>query len=337
MLDAVANTSAASHNVQRKSADSLTNRRHRIIRPVSSSLADDKETNGGETRADCVQDYSPCSCSVVSYDQISVVCGGVSVETVRDVFQRVNYPEIYSLDFYPLDDDETNTTISLPADFLGKTTVTSRISINCSYSSDDVYPHLVIDHLAFYSSQNNLTIFTVAYCHFGLQKDFNFLNGFNRLEELGISRIFNITAFQYLPPLPSLQRLFLQYCSDLNQIAFPDLTPAQLKNLFLWENEISEEKADEIFAKLVASTSADSIKELDLYRNSLTRIPSQVGSAFTKLKKVDIEDWNSISHISSSSLTFVSPYLKDLYLYSNGIKAIESGAFLHQQFVFSLV
>ena len=95
-MDAVANTSAASHNVQRKSADSLTNRRHRIIRPVSSSLADDKETNGGETRADCVQDYSPCSCSVVSYNQISVVCGGVSVETVRDVFQRVNYPEIYS-------------------------------------------------------------------------------------------------------------------------------------------------------------------------------------------------------------------------------------------------
>ena len=116
---------------------------------------------------------------------------------------------------------------------------------------------------------------------------------------------------------PSLQLpvLSFYFYRGLNQIAFPDLTPAQLKNLFLWENEISEEKADEIFAKLVASTSADSIEELDLYRNSLTRIPSQVGSAFTKLTKVDIEDWNSISHISSSSLTFVSPYLKDLYLY----------------------
>ena len=125
-MAAVANTSAGPRNVQRKNdkfADLLANRRHRIIRPVSAG--DDKEANGGETRAElCVQDYSPCSCSLDS-NQISVSCLGISVETVRDVFLRVNDPEIYQLEFSPPADD-TNT-FSLPEDFLGNTSVTDAI------------------------------------------------------------------------------------------------------------------------------------------------------------------------------------------------------------------
>ena len=324
-MAAVANTSADPRNVQRKndkSNDLLANPRHRIIRPVSSPLNDEKETNGSESRADCVQDYSPCSCYLESYG-IMVYCDGVSVETVRDVFQRVNDPEIYELDLlYPVADDETNPTISLPADFLGNTSVTRLYFFNDLATN---YRNLIINPFAFSSSQNSLTSFSVSHFDFGLQKKVNFLNGFNKLEGLNFGTITNFTAFQYLPPLPSLQYFSVYNCPELNQIPFPDLSYAKLK-VFDIGNKINDEMADEIVAKLAASNSADSLEQLDLsYNYLMTRIPSQVGSAFPKLKDVYLSG-NNISHIPSSSLTFAYP-LKLLSLGSNGLKKIETGAF----------
>ena len=329
MLAAIPNTLAGPRNVQRKndkSSDSLANPRHRNIHPVSSSLADDKEANGGETRADCAQDYSPCSC-IVDFNNGSLVnfvrCASVSVQNVRDVFQRVNEPEIYQLDLYPIA-DATNT-IFLSADFLGNTSVTGKIYIK----SISGYPNLVIDPLAFSSSQNSLMWLYIDSDYgfdFGLQKDFNILNGFNRLEGLYISHSTNFAAFQYLPPLPSLQILMIWYCPEINQIPFPDLSHAKLKDLSLYNNEISDGKADEIVSKLAASTSADSLGALILESNYLTRIPSQVGSVFPNLIYLFLRN-NNISHIPSSSLTFASPYLMDLNLSTNGLKTIESGAF----------
>ena len=174
-------------------------------------------------------DYFPCACSLESNIKVVKVvsCDGVSVGNVRDVFQRVNDPDIYELRLTLLPDEETNT-IFLPADFLGNTSVTSYIYI----SGNSNYPSLVIDPLAFRSSQNSLTKFNVKNLDFGLQEDFNFLNGFNKLEALWISYIKNLTAFQYLPPLPSFQELQVALTpSELNQIAFPDLRSAKLKHL----------------------------------------------------------------------------------------------------------
>ena len=272
------------------------------------------------------QDYSPCFCSL-NFNEIYVECEDVSVQTVRDVFQRVNDPEIFSLIWtQPLPDDETNTPEdSLPEDFLGNTSVTGKIYIQ-SYSINRL--NLFIDPLAFRASQKSLSSeFKVSNFDFGLQKDLNFLNGFDKLEELTFSTINNLTAFQYLPPLPLLQYLTIRGCSDVNEIAFPDLSPAKLKNLDLYDNEINDDKADEILAKLTALTSADSLGALDLYRNYLTRIPSQVESAFPNLQAVDLGN-NNISYIPSSSLTFASPYLNTLDLDSNELKTIESGAFV---------
>ena len=269
------------------------------------------------------KDYSPCSCSVDS-NQFSVSCYGVSVQTVRDVFLRVNDPEIYQLEFSPPADD-TNT-FSLPEDFLGNTSVTVEIQIDGNYNNFK-YPNLVIDPLAFRASQNSLTQFGVSRLNFGLKNAFNFLNGFNKLEELTFSQITNLTAFQYLPPLPSIQKLSIGNCpSELNQIPFPDLSPAKLNNLDLRTNEINDETADKIVAKLAASSSADSLVFLDLSFNYLTRIPSQVGSAFPKLKSVVLRN-NNILHIPSASFTFAYP-LKSLSLNDNKIKTIESGAFV---------
>ena len=325
MLAAVANTSAGLHDDLRKtdkSADLLAN--PRLFRPPSPPLTDDKEKDGGQTRAACVQDYSPCSCSVQLDNQFSVLCQDISVETVRDVFQRVNDPEIFQLELFQLGGD-TNT-FFLPPDILGNTTVTSYILIDCIGFSGNSNPNLVIDSSAFRLSQNSLAKLTIYNCDFSLQKDFNFLNGFNKLEELNIYNTINMTAFQYLPPLPSLQKLSVTYCPDLNQIPFPDLNPAKLNNLDLRGNKISDQTADEIVANLVASNSAESLEFLSLMDNCLTRIPSQVGSTFPQIKSFNLVG-NSISHIQSSSLNFASPYLEDLFLNSIGLNTIESDAF----------
>ena len=296
----------------------------RIIAPITELVDRSSERNINRRRRKyCAQYNSTCSCFANENNQIYLSCTGVSVKSIRDVFQRVNEPKIYSLRWMePLPD--TTKTISLPADILGNKRVASVIHIK----GNAKYPNLVIDPFSFRSSQKSLAKeFRVSNVDFGWQKDFNFLNGFNKLEELTFSQITNLTAFQYLPPLPSIQKLTVRYCpSELNQIPFPDLRSAKLKDLELWENEISDEKADEIVAKLAASTSAESLEALRLESNSLTRIPSQLGSAFPKLKRLNLNN-NKISNITSSSFTFVSRYLEELYLSENGIKTIESGAF----------
>ena len=330
LLATVANTSSdGPRNALRKtykSTDLLVNPRHRIIQSASSPRIDGKGKIGGQTRTDCVQDYAPCSCYMDSDNQIFVDCQGVSIQNARDMFLRVNDTEIYSLSWSdPLAD--ARYTYGLPADFLGNTSVTGYIYIECDLNSNYVSAKkkLVIDPLAFRLSQNSLTIFAVSSCNFVYQKDFNFLKGFNKLEELWIA-VIDLTAFQYLPPLPSLQKLSIGSCPDVNEIAFPDLSPSKLKHLFLYNNEISDEKADEIVAKLTVSNSADSLEVLDLNYNYLTRIPSQVGSAFPKLKSVVLRN-NNILHIPSASFTFAYP-LKSLNLITNGLKTIESGAFV---------
>ena len=326
-MAAVANTSSAGPlfdvlSKNEKFADLLTNRRHRIIRTPTSEPDDPKP------KEKCAQNYSPCSCDVNYKNEISVYCHGVSVESVRDAFLRINDPEIYSLVIYRIVADAKNT-ISLPADFLGNTRVTAEIVIdgttywdktNSTYIPDySKIPNLVIHPLTFQSSQNSLMSFKVSNFDFGLQKDFNFLKGFNRLEELDIYRTNNLTAFQYLPQLPSLQTFKVggcnENCSDI--VPVPDLCPTNLKTC--------DQQADEIVAKLATSTSADSLEVLNLIFNSVTRIPSQVGSAFPKLTDVDLRG-SSISHIPSSSLTFTYP-LMSINFHSNSIKTIESGAF----------
>ena len=65
----------------------------------------------------------PCICM-----KNKVYCNGVSAETVRNVFLRVNDAEIYSLYWSDPLGDTTNT-VFIPADFLGNTSVTFKIYI----------------------------------------------------------------------------------------------------------------------------------------------------------------------------------------------------------------
>lgn len=134
-------------------------------------------------------------------------------------------------------------------------------------------------------------------------------------------------AFQYLPPLPTLELLNVENCTNLNKIVFPDVSPAKLKTLYLQYNDVLDEKvANEIIAKVAASTSANSLEHIDMsYNPHLMSIPKQVSSAFPKLNFLSL-NYDSISHIPASSFVFSVP-VTYIDLVGNGIKTIESGAF----------
>ena len=125
--------------------------------------------------------------------------------------------------------------------------MTSNIDITCFSNDVSKYANFIIDPLTFQSSQNSTVKFSVASSDFALQTDFSFLDGFNKLESLYILDVNNLTVFQDLPSLPSLQLLSVTFCPDeLNQIVFPDLSPAKLKRLDLFYNSLDDEAADNI-------------------------------------------------------------------------------------------
>ena len=89
-----------------------------------------------------------------------MVYNGVLVETVREVLQRVNDPEICTLYWSFLLADAANT-IFLPFDFLDNTG--QRVTGGIFIDSDSVnYPNLAIDPLAFRSSQNSLSFHSLT-------------------------------------------------------------------------------------------------------------------------------------------------------------------------------
>ena len=117
-----------------------------------------KEIILAATQEKNVLNYSPPDLYVNDNNETSVVYNGVLVETVREVLQRVNDPEICTLYWSFLLADAANT-IFLPFDFLDNTSWTGGIFID----SDSVnYPNLAIDPLAFRSSQNSLSFHSLS-------------------------------------------------------------------------------------------------------------------------------------------------------------------------------
>ena len=103
-------------------------------------------------------------------------------------------------------------------------------------------------------------------------------------------------------PAQKLQRI----CSTIiNQIAFPDLSPTKLKRLYLYSNEISDEKADSFVAKLAASNLADSLDWLDLVGNSLTR--TWILNHFSTVLKPEMSETNRRPFLIEIHIIIIHP------------------------------
>ena len=273
-----------------------------------------------DIRVPCEQDFSPCTCSNTNY----ISCNGVSVQDVQEVFWRTNEPEIYKLQLtLPYSD-----IVVLPKDFLGNTSVII-IWIHQEYHQpNEFYAKLQVDPLAFRMSKNHTTDLWFKCWDWSLHTDLGFLNGFDRLTKLYLTDTDNMMAFQYLPPLPSLELLNVENCTNLNEIVFPDVTPARLKTFYLQYNNVLDEKvANGIISSLAKSTSADSLEHIDMsYNPRLASIPKNISSAFPKLNFLSLNE-DAISHIPSSSFVFTTP-ATFIDLVGNEIRTIESGAFV---------
>lgn len=240
------------------------------------------------------------------------------------MFNRTNDTDIYYFEFEPF--YSPGNVVTLPADFLGGKHISNISIITYSLDEEGTKRQLIIDPLAFHSSQNSTIYFELYDWDMSLQTDFNFLNGFESLVALLLSYNANMQAFQYLPPLPSLTELIIKQWRSLGETVFPDLTPARLKTLSIIDCSLGD-LADNVLSAVIASTSSDTLENINLAKNGMTSIPRQIPSAFPNLNSLDLSE-NYISHISSSSLAFSSPVISlDLSENYHEKFSIATGAF----------
>lgn len=290
----------------------------------SSALNVKTKFRDGIERADCSENYFPCFCYREFPSKIYVVCTEVTVKNVQNVFSRTTDSEIFYFEFEPV--YSADNVITLPADFLIDKRISNISIITYSLDEEGTKRQLVIDPLAFRSSQNHTIYFELYDWDMSLQTDFSFLTGFHSLVTLQLSFNSNMQAFQYLPPLPSLIELSIKQCRSLSETAFPDLTPARLTYLSITDCALGD-ASDDLLSSVAASTSVESLEYIDLSKNAIEIIPREVPLAFPKLNSLDLSA-NAISRILSSSLAFTSSVFSlDLTENYHDKFIIESGAF----------
>jgi len=178
--------------------------------------------------------------------------------------------------------------------------------------------------MAFESTKEIVTSVEVTNCDL-TELDFKFLNGFSNLVTLIISSSQNLAAsFQTLPLLPKLSTLEIHHCSNLDQLtSFPILNGIQ--SFLLYENpDLGDESVDNILTWMGDSPNADSLVNLGLNANNLTKIPSGI-SKFTSLNSLELQN-NKIPVVKTGELSFTAP-VKSLFLYSDELETIEKDSF----------
>ena len=204
--------------------------------------------------------YSPCHCSPVG-----VHCISCSIVSIKTVFQRnVEWNQLHNFELRLLPED-----LVVPADLLANHWVAHGIFIQCEFS---FFPSIKIDPDAFRSSRNSTRSFDIFNCNVaGL--DFHFLEGFHNLKHLSLK--FNLNLY-----------LALLMSPQTTPIPFPAFYRG-LETITLEGNNLNDDTMDEIFKLLIDSPLVNSLRELDISRNPLTRIPRQI-SFFKQLKHLKI-------------------------------------------------
>lgn len=269
-----------------------------------------------QQRADCPEDYSPCTCDLTAYG-LEVTCTDVSVQDIQDVFYRTQTFRLYLVMLSP----SGSSSISLPADLLQDKRAENIFLICPPNASPSI--GLTIDPAAFEFTRFNTSVFGIFNCDLAAQTDMQFLTDFSVLNTLRFENTLNLQVIESLPSLPALKKLIISGCTGLEMAAFPDLTPARLQRLYLNGNGLSDETANGILVSVGSSSSASSLQELILANDGLTRIP-RIGS-FSKLSVYDVS-YNVVPFMSQLTLDF-GAVVTLVSLKSNSLTAIEGGAF----------
>ena len=229
--------------------------------------------------------------------------------------QKVGWNRIENLDLRLLSTDSF-----IPAHILAHHWVASEIYIECEYY--DSPSSLQIHRDAFWSSRKSTQLFYIFNCNIS-DLNFIFLEEFSNLTYIFLrSSIF--VQLASLPPLPSLKYLNIQYNRGLELITmFPNLVNG-IVTMQLNGNNIDDMTIDRILKWILESPSVDTLKELDISRNVLTKIPHQIAS-FNMLNIINLGSNPLNNTLRSGSIIFRND--STLYLDSCGIEFIEPGAF----------
>lgn len=308
---------------------------------TTATFSNNKEDQLKDARALCTQNYSPCVCTLDANGNIYISCEANlcfedQILEIQKVFRRTTDTEIFEVQIMFTNRCSTY----FPADFLGDKLINHLLIGNelplTGPGPNDNYVKLTIDPLAFQSTRSYTTQLYFKNIDFFEQLDFGFLNGFDNLQSIIILDYHNL-PLQYLPPLASLTSLYINNCeryagngsSAVCEFNFPDLTPAKLEYLSLFETYLKDESANQIVASLASSSSAFFIQYIDMGVNNLTALPNNIAS-FPTLNHLDLQE-NSITFIPSGSLVFTSPVVQlNLRGQTFGIDntlTIETGAF----------
>lgn len=275
-----------------------------------------------QSRAACPENYAPCTCEQTT-NGLEVTCLDVAVNLIRDVFFRTRALNFYSVS---LTASETGSVV-LPFDLLSNK-VTQRLTLQCPPAASPPLT-LTIDPATFEYTRRTTTFFEIEDCDLSAQTTgFTFLNGFDVLDSLRLVRTLNIESFAGLPAgdMRALKEIIITNSTGLGGIPFPDLTPARLERLYLDGNSLVDADVSSILVSVGSSSAVNSLQELTLSRNLLTKVP-RTGS-FSNMGNLDLSN-NLIPFVAEFALNFpVSTGVKLISLKNSGVTAIEDGAFV---------
>lgn len=268
-----------------------------------------------------VNNFSPCNCtqnngSFEEAPKFKVFCDQIPIAEIQALFNRMSTHNLSSFELIIAPSE----TLFIPADLLGTSRAKS-LTIFCK----DVSHNLIINDDAFRSSRDFTKVLTIDGCDLNQQPNFGFLDGFKALASLSISNSKNFNSFQGLPSQSKLYSISILNCRGFNnledstKIALPSL-----RQLYLQNNKFDDKAVAKVL-KILAESSTESLEELGLNENKLTRVPELITS-FSNLHYLMMEQ-NAISLLHSQSLTLTGR-MEFLNLAYNGISTIEPGAFV---------
>jgi hypothetical protein len=258
-------------------------------------------------------DYTPCTCD----ENNMVACDKVAVKTLRSAFAKMPAHDLtgLKLTLSPAEKDV------IPDDFLGPMNLAGDLIIYCLQNK-----RLRVSQKAFQRSADTITRVFVDGCDLGQQPNLSFMSRFHHMMALVIKNSKNFKSFKGLPDRsPSLSYLYVTHSRGFEALAADAVALPALKVLYLNFNQLDDAAAAKMFKSLAAS-SVDSLREIRLDENKLTRIPDMIAS-LTKLEQLEL-GFNEIAVISRNSLPVNNTGNGLAFsLQKNPIETIEPGAF----------